>query len=293
MSEFVERANQQWRDTYPPGEPGVAEWRVAVTELHAKFPLPADAVVEEVDAGGVPALWVSAPGAGTGRVAVHFHSGGYVMGSAHNYREFAYRLSAAIDARVLVVDYRLAPEHVYPAAVEDALAAYRWLAGTVDPSRIVVTGDSAGGGLALGLTLALRDAGESLPAAVIGFSPLTDLLAEGDSYDLFPDDLVVSRPFALANAVVYLGEGVDPKQNPYGSPLYGEFAGFPPVLLIASGHECLRDDSVRVVEKAAAAGVDAQLHLVPLVPHVFQIFPFLPESGEALEVAAGFLKDRV
>ncbi|BBG02747.1 MULTISPECIES: alpha/beta hydrolase [Pseudonocardia] len=292
MSEFVAQANQAWLDAHPPGEPGFAEWRQAVTAMHAQYPVPEDAEIGEVDAGGVPCLWVSAPGVARDRAAIHLHSGGYVMGSAHNYREFAYRLSRALDARVLVVDFRLAPEHLYPAALDDARAAYLWLTTQVDPARIIATGDSAGGGLALGLQMSLRDKGEPTSGAIALFSPWADLAAEGASYDEFPEDPVVSRPFALANCELYLS-GADPHTVPYASPVSGDFHDLPPIFAVAGAHEALRDDSVRVVEKARAAGGEAELLLIAHVPHIFTIFPFLPEAAEALEAAKAFVRPRV
>jgi epsilon-lactone hydrolase len=292
MSEFVEQANQAWRDAYPPGEPGFAEWREAVTTMHAQYPVPDDAVITEVDAGGVPCLWVSAPGVATDKAAIHFHSGGYVMGSAHNYREFAYRLSKALDARVLVVDFRLAPEHLYPAALEDAQAAFRWLATQVEPGRIVSAGDSAGGGLALALQMSLRDNGEPTAGAIALFSPWADLAAEGASYDEFPDDPVVSRPFALANCELYLS-GADPHTVPYASPVSGAFQDLPPIFAVVGAHEALRDDSVRIVEQARAAGGDAELLQIDHVPHIFTIFPFLPEAADALAAAGAFVGKRI
>jgi monoterpene epsilon-lactone hydrolase len=292
-SEALERVIVMWKDSVPlHPEPTPLDWRREFESLCAKFPLPEDIETEEVDAGGVPALWVSAPGVSRQRTILHFHSGGYVMGSAKGYREFAYRLSRATDARVLVPDYRLAPDHPYPAPVEDALTVYRWLAAKEDPARIVTTGDSAGGGLNLAMLVALRDEGDTLPVAAVAISPLTDLAAEGESYESNRHrDPVVTKELAVGMGVVYLGEGRDPKDTPLGSPLYAEVHGLPPLLVLAGEAETLRDDSVRFVEKVRAAGGQAELEVADEMLHIYPLFAsILPEGREGIERIGEFVR---
>lgn len=291
----AERVKVMWRDIVPlQEEPTIDDYRREVAAMYGKFPLADDVETEEVDADGVRSLWIAAPGASDERVLLLYHGGGYLMGTPEAYRDFAYRLSAAADARVFCPDYRVAPEHPYPAPVEDGVTAYRWLAAHVDPARVVTVGDSAGGGLTLAVNVSIRDAGERLPAAIALVSPLTDLAGEGASYDECADrDVSVTRDFAVQMGAVYLG-GRDPKQTPLGSPLYAELSGLPPVLAIASAHEALRDDSTRLVDKIRASGGRAELELFDDMQHVFPVFAcILPEGREAIERIGAFAKREV
>lgn len=291
--EQKERIIVMWKDSVPlHAEPTPLDWRREFEALCAKFPLPDDIEVEEVDADGVPALWVSAPGVGRDRTLVHYHSGGYVMGSPTGYREFAYRLSRAADARVLVPDYRLAPEHPYPAPLEDGVTAYRWLARQEDPSRIVTVGDSAGGGMNLAVLMTLRDEGDTLPAAAVCISPLTDLAAEGESYANFPDrDPVISAELAVGMGIVYIGEDRTPKDTPLASPLYGRHDGLPPLFVVVGEAEALLDDSTRLVDKVREAGGEAELLVGEDLLHIYPLFAsILPEGQEAIERIGAFVK---
>jgi monoterpene epsilon-lactone hydrolase len=289
-----ERIVVMWQDSVPlQAEPTPLDWRREFEALCAKFPVAEDIEVEEIEVDGVPALWVSAPGVGSERTVIHYHSGGYVMGSARGYRDFAYRLSRAADARVLVVDYRLAPEHVYPAALEDGLTAYRWLAKQVDPSRIVTAGDSAGGGLNLATLISLRDAGDTLPAAAVCISPVTDFAAEGESYANFPDrDPVINQELARGMGATYMGDR-DPKETPLASPLYAELHGLPPLFVVVGESESLYSDSTRLVEKVWAAGGEAELVLGEDLLHIYPLFAsILPEGEEAIEQIGRFIQQR-
>lgn len=291
--EALDRVIVMWKDSVPLHEVATPlHWRQEFEALCAKFPLPEDIETEPVDADGVPGLWISAPGVSRDRTLLHMHSGGYVFGSSQGYREFAYRLSRAADARVLVPDYRLAPEHPYPAPVEDAVTVYRWLARREDPSRIVTTGDSAGGGLTLAMLVSLRDAGDPLPAAAVVISPLTDLAAEGESYVANRDrDPVVTAELAVGMGQVYLGEGRDPKQTPLGSPLYAELHGLPPLLVLVGEAEALRDDSTRLVDKLRAAGGEAELVIAQDMLHIYTLFAYiLPEGREGIEQIGRFVR---
>jgi acetyl esterase/lipase len=228
------------------------------------------------------------------RCILYFHGGAYIAMSAKTHRAITSRLATWSNASLFALDYRLAPEHPFPAALDDALAAYRALvaAGT-PPSRIVVAGDSAGGGLALALLLALRDAADQLPAAAVLFSPWTDLAATGNSIvaNNAADPLFFGS-WVASIARHYLAD--TPSTNPLVSPMYADLTELPPLLIQVSDSEVLLDDSRRVIENATRAGVEAALHIWPALPHGWQIFaPILPEARAALRDAAAFIQARL
>lgn len=275
--------------TPPVGAP-IEDWRAGFEGMAANFPVPDDAVIKEVDSNGVPGKTVSAPGADQNRLVIHFHSGGYVQGSSTSYREFAYRLSAVTGAVVLVPDYRLAPENLYPAAVEDARTVYAWALQTWSPERIVISGDSAGGGLAMATLLALRDAGTPLPSAGVGISALLDLAGESESMRECADsDPLINQDMVVDMGKVYIGD-IDPRKEPYCSPVWGEHHDLPPLLLLASNSEVLRDDSVRFAESVRAAGGSAELSLPEGMVHIWTFFPVLDQTAESLDVIGRFAK---
>ncbi len=246
-----------------------------------------------VEAGGVSAEWSVAAGVDEAKVVLYVHGGGYVMGSAGSHRDVTGRLSKAAGARVLSLNYRLAPEHPFPAPVDDAVAAYRWLlAQGISPSNIAVAGDSAGGGLAIATLLALRDAGEPLPAAGIGISPWVDMEGTGESMTTRAAvDPVVQKEGLLGMAKLYLGDA-DPK-NPLAAPLHADLAGLPPLLLQVGDAETLLDDSTRLAERARAAGVDVTLKVWDEMPHVWHLFaPILPEGRQAIDEIGSFFQAR-
>ena len=257
----------------------------------AELPIPGDARTESIDAGGVPALAVTTDGASTERTILHLHGGGYVIGSSLGYRSFGAALSQAADARVVLPDYRLAPESSFPGAVDDATATYRWLLNSGTPaSGVILSGDSAGGGLVAATLLALRDAGDPLPAGGVMISPWTDLALTGESMESNDaSDPLVKKDLLVMMADMYLAGG-DPRM-PLASPLYGDYHGVPPLLIIAGDAETLRDDAVRVAERAWAADVDVTLDVVPDQLHIFPVFSsFLPEARRALEAIGAFVK---
>ena len=264
----------------------ISAWREGFEGMAARIPLPEDLAIEAVSLGGVPCLRVSAPGARVDRLIVHFHSGGYVMGSPHAYREFAGRLSRASGASVLLPDYRLAPEHPYPGAVEDAMAVYRALLVESDPAGIILSGDSAGGGLAMACLLSIRDEGLPLPAGGVGICPLLDLAGEGDSANI-PSDPLINRDLIVGMGKVYIGE-IDPHAHPLASPLWGQHHGLPPIYLTASASEALRDDVVRMAKSIEAAGGTVRLSLVEGYVHIWTFFPFIAAAGRTLEEIAAF-----
>src|SRR5438552_1164232 len=229
-----------------PTRPAMAEQRAQFETMAEVFTLPADASVEAVDAGGVPAEQVTVAGADGTRTILYLHGGGYCIGSPRTHREFAARLARAADATVVLIDYRLAPEHPFPAAAEDATAAYRWLLGRGQaPARLVVAGDSAGGGLTVATLVSLRDQGVVLPAAAVCLSPWVDLEASGESMTTKAGaDPLIDREGLDQMAAHYLG-GADAR-TPLASPLYADLAGLPPVLIQVGTAEVLLDDAVRL-----------------------------------------------
>jgi len=287
---LLDRAVQLFVEATPPVTAPIADWRAGFEGLAANFPVPDDAVIEAVEADGVPGLLVLAPGSSRDAVVIHFHSGGYVQGSSTAYREFAYRLSAATGVGVLVPDYRLAPEHAYPAAVDDGLTVYRWALGRWDASRIVISGDSAGGGLAMATLLAARD--QSLPqvAAGVAISPLLDLAGEGESALTNAEtDPLIDRNMIVEMGKVYIGD-IDPHEHPYCSPVWGTQENLPPLFLLASASETLRDDAVRFALATRDAGGRAELSLAPGMVHIWTFFPFLEQAARSLAEIGDFVR---
>jgi acetyl esterase/lipase len=238
----------------------------------------------------VPAEWVVPAGATPRRTLVYLHGGAYLFCSPRTHRGIAAFLARGIPARVLVPDYRLAPEHPFPAALDDVLACVRWLAHAGVPARdIVVAGDSAGGGLALAALLALREAGQALPAGAALLAPWVDLAATGASIRTNSgSDAWVDGDTVALGAAFYLGNTA--ATHPLASPLYADLAGLPPLLLHVSDSEVLLDDSRRLADRAKAAGVSVTLKVWPGLPHVWQGFvPLIPEAAVSLREIAAFL----
>lgn len=257
------------------------------------LPAPSDIQSEPVTANGVSGVFISAPGADPSRCIYYLHGGGYVIGSVNTHRVLAYDLSKASGARVLSMDYRLAPEHPFPAGLEDAVAGYQWLLDSgVKSEHIVIAGDSAGGGLTVATLLALRDRGIALPAAALCFSPWVDLLGEGASMSTRAEvDPMVQKDALLWYTGLYMAGG-DPK-DPLASPLYADLSGLPPTLIQVGDAETLLDDSTRLAERMKAAGVEVELEVWDRMIHVWQIFaPILSEGREAIAKAGAFVAAR-
>jgi epsilon-lactone hydrolase len=255
---------------------------------------PAGTRVAAAEASRVPAEWVTAAGVADGRVIMYLHGGAYQLGSPATLRHLVALLSAAAQARALSVDYRFAPEHPFPAAVDDAVAAYRWLlAAGHDPASIAIAGDSAGGGLTLATLVALRDSGDRLPAAAVAMSPWTDLALTGESLRTRADaDEMITPAGMRQTAALYLA-GADPR-HPYASPLYADLHGLPPILIHVGDAEVILDDSTRFAARARLAGVDVTLEIWGEMPHVFQAFAgLLPEADQAVAHIGSWLREHV
>jgi monoterpene epsilon-lactone hydrolase len=251
--------------------------------------------VQEVDAAGVPGEWVRCGQVDPDRRLLYLHGGAYVSGSRVSHRALAARISRAAGVSVLLIDYRLAPEHPHPAAVEDAVAALGFMneSGPLGPARArrtFVGGDSAGGGLTLAALLSVRDARSRLPDAAIALSPWTDLAMTGDSFtSRAAIDPMITPSFMHPCAALYLGT-TDARQ-PLASPLYADLRGLPPLLLHVGDAEVLLDDTTRFAERARAAAVDVHVEVWPEMFHVFQAFAtVLPEGREAIAKIGEFLR---
>ena len=254
---------------------------------------PANSVIKcirsQID--GMPCEWVVAPDADPDLRLLYLHGGGFVSGSGAHYLALAGHISAAAQCAVLLADYRLAPEHRFPASIDDCICAHEWMiaSGPYGPASATATfiaGDSAGGGLTLATLLALRDRGRPLPTAGIPLSACTDLTLASDSIRS-EDDPICSALSMPMFAELYLGEA-DPR-NPLASPVFATYTGIPPLLIQVGEHEMLRDDSVRVAAKARSDGVEVTLEVWPGMVHVFQVRE-LPESYEAIEHIAQFMR---
>ena len=267
------------------------DMRKGIDAMGDAFPRLDNVRSEAVDAGGVDAEWFSVDGGDDDRVMLYVHGGGYVLGSIQSHRVVIERLAAATNGRVLALNYRLAPEAPFPAAVDDAVAAYKWLlAQGISASKISIAGDSAGGGLTLSTLLALRDAGEPMPACAVPISPWTDMEGTGESMATRADvDPMVSKEILQQLAGTYLS-GADPK-HPLASPLHGDFSGLPPLLIQVGDAETLLDDSTRLESKLKAAGVDATIEVWDEMIHVWHLFaPMLDKGQEAINKIGEFVR---
>jgi epsilon-lactone hydrolase len=244
---------------------------------------------DPVTANGVACEWFAAPDDDEQRVLLYLHGGGFIAHLPTAYREFSRRLGAALKARVLLPDYRLAPEHPFPAGSDDCLEAYRWLlAQSVDPKRIVIGGDSAGGNLALATAIRIRDAALPPPACVVMLSPSTDLTGLSASLNYNQDQ----DPMLVPEALEFVRTTYAPARDlchPWISPIYDGLAHLPPLLFHAGSTELLVDDSIRAADKARWAGVPVEIRIWPDMPHVFQMMSVLPEARAAIAEIARFV----
>jgi monoterpene epsilon-lactone hydrolase len=277
-----------------PTERTLASARGFVDAMVAMEPALPGVGVEAVTLGGVPAERLTPEGADLSRTFLYLHGGGYSLGSAAGYRPFTSRLARAFGGVTFALDYRRAPEHPFPSAIEDCLAACRSLLADAagGPGHVVLGGDSAGGGLALAAMLTLRDAGEPLPAAAALLSPWVDLEGTGESMTTRAAlDPIVSREGMQALAFLYLGSR--DRKDPLASPTYANLAGLPPMLVQVGTREAELDDVTLFAEKLRAAHVEVELEVWEEMLHVFQMFPVLSDAGRAIDRIAQFLRSKV
>jgi len=275
----------------PPGTDVTLEQRRRGMEKVA-FKVADDIAVERVTAAGRAAEWVRAPELQGHRAILYLHGGGYVMGSPNTHRSLAGEISRAARAAVLLVDYRLAPEHPFPAAVEDGVASLRWLLDQgFSPRDLAVAGDSAGGGLVVATLVWARDQGLPMPAAAVCISPWSDLTCSNESYRTRAEADPMVSPDIGHMANLYL-QGQDPK-HPYASPNFADLRSLPPLLIHVGRDEVLLDDSIKLHEQAQAGGVDSTLEIWDDMIHVWHAFhPMLPEGKQAIERVGAFLREK-
>jgi acetyl esterase/lipase len=273
-----------------PADIDLNEQRRLLKELIAAQPLPADVSVTAATLGGVPTAEITVDGIDPRHVVLYFHGGVYVLGDAFQAASLAAQVGRRTRAKVISVDYRLAPEHPYPAAVDDALAAYEALLqnGTA-PSDIAFAGESAGGGLAVATLVNARDHGLPLPAAAFVMSPYADLTLAGTTMETKREvDALMSRENLQSRVTDYTA-GQDAALGLI-SPIFADLSGLPPLIIQVGSHEVLLDDAVRLARQAAIGDVEVTLDITPGVPHVFQTFsPILDEGAAALDRAGQFL----
>ncbi len=291
MSQQQLEAIVQMLRAQPIAQPTIEGMRASMEQMGQAFPPAPDVKAEKVKVGNIAAEWIGAPGADAGRAILYLHGGGYVAGSINSHRALAGRVSRAAQARVLVIDYRLAPEHPFPAAVEDAIAAYRWmLAQKLAPKRIAIAGDSAGGGLTVAALVAIRDAGLHAPGAGVCISPWADMEATGESMTTkAAADPMVQKETIMNLAKVYLAEK-DPR-SPLAAPIYADLHGLPPLLIQVGGNETLLDDAVRLADRARKAGVAVTFEPWDGMIHVWHAFAgALDEAQQAIDRIGEFVR---
>ena len=274
----------------------IEELRAAYSSV--EWPMPDNTALTPVDAGGVPGEWVVAAGADPNRRILHFHGGGYVIGNIDSHRDMTAAFSHASGCAALIVDYRLAPEHPFPAAIDDGLASYRWLRangpdGPAPASATYIVGDSAGGGLALATMTAARDAGHTLPNAAALISAWTDLTLSGESMTTRKAaDPRVTKEILEAWAPLYVGE--HDRRTPLASPLFADLRGLPPLLMQVGDAEIILDDTTRTAARAREAGVEVTEEVWPEMFHVWHHqWAAIPEAQEAVNRLGSFLKKTV
>ena len=280
--QFVAFQQKKAANPVPPPAKDIAELRARIDGFMGQLPLADGTSAVAVDANGVHAFLQTRDGGDNDPLVIYFHGGGFRIASALAYRAYCSNFAARAGVRVLNVDYRLAPEHPFPAAVDDALRAYQWaLANGTPASRIVIAGDSAGGGLTAAALIAIRDRGLDTPAGAICLSPWVDLTNTNETYTSRSS---VDKMFSLASATEASGlylQGQDPKL-PLVSPVFADLAGLPPLLILVGDAEVLLDDSRTLAARASDAGVPNELFIYPDMPHVWMTdYPAFPEAAQA------------
>jgi monoterpene epsilon-lactone hydrolase len=273
----------------------VEQSRKGLEQLASLVKLSEDVSIENIKVDDMAANWISTPKSNREKIVLYLHGGGYMEGSLKSHQDLAIRIAQASKTRVLLIDYRLAPEHPFPAALDDTERAYKWLLeeNNGSPKNIAIAGDSAGGGLILCTLIKLRDEGIALPAAAVCLSPWTDLAMTGESIKanakidpwMKPSDLYFM-------AELYIGDN-DPR-NPLISPIYGKLKGLPPILIHVGSAEILLDDSIRLAEKAKFEGVDVSIEIWDEMLHVFQAFAdWAPEGQEAINKIGTYIQSKL
>lgn len=272
----------------------IAQMRIDADERANMFVLPTDVTVQRVEINGVKAEWTSTPDADPSSVILYLHGGGYVICSLHSHRHLVAEIGRAAGTRTLAIDYRLAPEHPFPAPVQDTVAAYRYLLDSgIKPNRIALAGDSAGGGLVVGAMLALREAGLPMPGCGWCISPWVDMEAQGASFvDRAETDPTVQQATIQMMAQWYLG-GADPR-HPHAAPIYGDLRGLPPLLIQVGAVETLLDDSIALARKAGIADVPVELQIWPEMIHIWHMFfPMLSAGRRAIAAGGSFARNAI
>ena len=293
-SRIIQRIMRDFKDAILGDLPVEVRRRRFDAAARRSIRVPRSVCLKNIAADGVPSDWLEPDNAVPGRAILYLHGGAYVICSPTTHRGLAGNIAQASRARLLLIDYRLAPEHPFPAALDDALAAYRWLLGKgYSPEHIAIGGDSAGGGLTLATALSLRDNHEKMPAALFLLSPWTDLTFSGESIRTRAD----RDPLLQVNDEGWLVKAYAnrfPLTHPYISPLFADLHGLPPTFIQVGTEEILYDDSTRLEQKAHLAGVDVSLETWPGMWHVFQAFaPYVPESSQAIEKIGEFIAGRL
>ncbi len=294
MHELLQQLEDRQRASADSAPATVAETRAAFAPAGPIHPIPDDVRVSEATAGGVQAHWLDAPGTDADRVLLFLHGGGFQFGSLTSDGELAARLGRAAGMRVLFPEYRLAPEHPFPAAIDDVRAVWNQLRTeqALPAASLAVAGDSAGGGLAVALLVATRDAGQPLPAAVVLMSPTVDLTSSGASMTDRVDQDPISTPALLQQLAADYLAGTDP-ETPLASPLFASLSGLPPTLIQVGTADLLFSDADRLAAAAAQAGVDVRLEIGKGLPHVYQLMLGTPEAEDATRRIGTFLRARV
>jgi monoterpene epsilon-lactone hydrolase len=263
--------------------------RQGLEALSALTPVAPDINVEKTSIEGIPAEWVTAPNAVEDRVFLYLHGGAYIMGSCNTHRYIASKLARSTAARVLVPEYRLAPENPFPAAIEDAVKVYRWLISSgFAPDKIIIGGDSAGGGLTFATLISLKDEEEALPALAVLLSPWTDMEGTGESMETRADvDPWLSPDASRTTPALYIRD-MDPR-HPLVSPIYADLSGLPTMLVHVGNDEILLSDSARLVDRARASGVEITFKIWDEMWHVFQTFA-IPEGQQAIDEIGDFVR---
>lgn len=286
---YLLKAGLHWMKAKRKGEPfTLQEGRIWLEKAGRRFPPIPNTKITQIAAHGIPGEWVTTPVSSNDKVLLFFHGGAYAAGSLHSHRGMVSRLAESTQAKALAIDYRLAPEHPFPAGLDDAVTSYRWLLKQVEASQIILAGDSAGGGMALATLLKLKEDNITLPAAAVLMCPWLDLHNNDPAIDkIAPKDPVLYKS-GLNRAAQMYAQGQDLK-NPYISPLFGNLEGLPPMLVQVASHDMISRDGIALAEKIKAVGGKVQLENWKQMVHVWHFFgEKLPEATQAIQQIGQF-----